>query len=239
LEKQVATRTASLRTALAQLEEFSYSVSHDLRAPLRAISGYNKALMEDLGSELPEGAQTYLDRISRSAQRMERLVNDVLTLSKVTSSALQLHPISLQRFVEDIVEQNPSMQQPAAQLTITAPDSVLGDDARLGQAIFNLLTNAVKFVAPGEKPAVRVWSEKRGDRVRVWVEDQGIGVAAQHREKLFGMFQRFPGKSQYEGTGIGLAIVRKAAESMGGTVGMEANEPKGSRFWIELRGLGK
>jgi signal transduction histidine kinase len=112
----------------------------------------------------------------------------------------------------------------------------MADEAPLSQVISNLLTNAVKFVPPGEKPLVHVRSEQREDRVRLWVEDSGIGIPPQYRSQLFGMFQRLPARRNYEGTGIGLAIVRKATERMGGTVGMEANAPKGCRFWIELKG---
>ncbi len=235
LEKQVAVRTASLTEALSQLEEFSYSVSHDLRAPLRAIAGYNRILEADFGQLLPPQAHTYLSKISRSTLRMERMVNDVLTMSRVARSEIQLHPISLQKFIEEIIEQHPGMQAPAADISIDTPHTVVADDAPLNQAISNLLNNAVKFVTSDRKPVIRVRSEKVGERVRLWVEDQGIGIPPQHRSKLFGMFQRLPVNLQYEGTGIGLAIVRKAAERMGGAVGMESNEPVGSRFWIELR----
>ena len=127
------------------------------------------------------------------------------------------------------------MQSPVASVRIDAPHSVVADEASLAQAISNFLSNAVKFVAAGQKPDVLVRSEIRGPNVRLWVEDQGIGVQPQHRGKLFGMFQRLPSKLKYEGTGIGLAIVRKAVERMGGTVGMEPNEPLGSRFWLELK----
>jgi signal transduction histidine kinase len=237
LQREVEVRTASLREALTQLEEFSYSVSHDLRSPVRAIAGYNNALREDFGESLPPGAQTYLEKIGRNATRMEHLINDVLTFSRVARADLKLHPIGLQQFIEDVREQNPWMQEPVAEMTINAPDKVMADEAPLGQIIFNLLSNAVKFVPPGEKPCVRVRSESRDDRIRLWVEDLGIGIPPQHRGQLFGMFQRLPAKKDYEGTGIGLAIVRKAVERMGGSVGMEANEPTGCRFWVELNGV--
>lgn len=236
LEKQVALRTSSLQEALAQLEEFSYSVSHDLRAPLRAIAGYNNVIREDYSSLLPAEAIGYLDRIDRSAHRMERLVNDVLTMSRVARAEIKLHRIDLQQFIEDIVEQHPNMQAAAAEISIQAPHAVLADDVPLSQALTNLLSNAVKFVDPGVKPQIIVRSEKVGQRVRIWVEDSGIGIPERHRDKLFGMFQRLPAKAQVEGNGIGLAIVRKAVERMGGEVGMEPNVPRGSRFWIELEG---
>ena len=236
LEKEVATRTASLREAITQLEEFSYSVSHDLRAPLRAIAGYNRIFREDFGATLPANAHVYLEKITRSTERMERLVNDVLTMSRVARADIALHPISLQRFIEEIIEQHPEMQAPAADLTIHAPHKVIADDASLGQALSNLLTNAVKFLPADRKPVVTVRSEQSAGLVRIWIADNGIGIPPQHRAKLFGMFQRLPADLQYEGTGIGLAIVRKAVDRMGGTLGMESNEPMGSRFWIELKG---
>jgi signal transduction histidine kinase len=236
LENEVDARTASLREAMTQLEEFSYTVSHDLRAPLRAITGYNNVLREDCGVDLPPVARQYLEKIGRNADRMEHLVNDILTFSRVGRADLQLRAISLQKFIEDVREQSPTMQEPAAEMTIVTPHNVMADEAPLGQAISNLLTNAVKFVPSDAKPVVRVRSEQIAERVRLWIEDSGIGIAPQYRNQLFGMFQRLPAKREYEGTGIGLAIVRKAVERMGGSVGMEANEPTGCRFWIELKG---
>ncbi|MDB6034950.1 MAG: putative histidine kinase, classic, partial [Verrucomicrobiales bacterium] len=236
LERQVATRTASLREAVAQLEEFSYTVSHDLRAPLRAIGGYNEILRKDYGEQLPEDAQSYLAKIGRSSARMERLVHDVLTMSRVARAELKVHPISLQEFIEEIVEQHPAMQSPAAEVQIQTPHRVMADDTSLSQAIGNLLSNAVKFMPEGTKPVVMVRSEQAGQEVRLWIEDNGIGIPEKHRRKLFVMFQRLPAMQQYEGTGIGLAIVRKAVERMGGTVGIEENQSQGSRFWLQLKG---
>jgi PAS domain S-box-containing protein len=236
LEKEVDARTASLREAIAQLEEFSYSVSHDLRAPLRAIAGYTQLFEKDFGRDLPPAAHVFLDKISRSTERMQRLVNDVLTMSLVARSETSLHPVALQHFIQEIVEQHPEMQAPEANISIATPHKVIADEAPLGQAVRNLLANAVKFVAPGTRPVIVVRSEQRDDRVRIWFEDNGIGINPEHRGKLFGMFQRLITDSKYEGTGIGLAIVRKAIERMGGTVGVEAGEKAGSRFWVELKG---
>jgi signal transduction histidine kinase len=235
LEEQVAARTASLTEAISQLEEFSYSVSHDLRAPLRAISEFNRILTADFGNLLPPEAHVFLRKIARSAERMERLIHDVLTITRVARADIKLHAISLHSFIAEILEHHPSMQPPNAEVSVNTPHVVRADDAALNQAFSNLLGNAVKFVVPNTKPLVKVSSEQRGDWVRIWVEDQGPGIPPQHRGKLFGMFQRLPGSLRYEGSGIGLAIVRKAVERMGGKVGMEPNEPRGSRFWIELK----
>jgi len=143
--------------------------------------------------------------------------------------------VALQPLIEEIIEQNPPMQSPQAEIEVRAPDTVLGDEVSLSQAISNLLGNAVKFVAPGVKPVIKVWSETREDRVRLWVQDNGIGINPAHHEKLFRMFQRLNNNPTYQGTGIGLAIVRKAVERIGGTVGTETGANGGSRFWIELK----
>ncbi len=235
LEEQVARRTASLEEAVVQLEEFSYSVSHDLRAPIRAIEGYTRLLREDYGELLPAEGRRYLERISRGSHRMQRLVNDVLTMSRVARADMRLQPIPLERLIEEIVEQHPEMQAPAAEVTIDAPHSAIGDEVSMNQAVFNLLVNAVKFVAPGVKPSVRVVSEIREGNVRLSIIDNGIGIPPEHRNKLFSMFQRLPSSSGYEGTGIGLAIVRKAVERMGGTLGVASDGKNGSHFWIELK----
>jgi PAS domain S-box-containing protein len=234
LEETVNERTASLRKAVGQLEEFSYSVSHDLRAPLRAIEGYTRVLDEDYRSLLPPEAQQIFDKISRRIRHMNQLINDVLTLSRVAQSEIHLHPTPLRPLIEEIIEQHAAMQPPAASIEFGELATVQGDDASLLQAISNVLSNAVKFVAPGVKPQVKVWTEQRGAMVRLWVEDNGIGIKPELQSKLFGMFQRLRPNDGYDGTGIGLAIVRKAVERMGGKVGMESDGQRGSRFWIEL-----
>lgn len=166
---------------------------------------------------------------------MERLVTDVLTMSQVARAEINLHPIGLQGFIEEIIEDHPQMRAAAAEIQIATPHTVVADDVPLRQALTNLLSNAAKFVDQGMKAQIVARSERVGDRIRIWVEDSGVGIPERYRDKLFGMFQRLPAKSMVEGTGIGLAIVRKAAERMGGKVGMEPNQPKGSRFWIELK----
>lgn len=235
LETLVEARTASLRAAMAQLEEFSYTVSHDLRAPIRAIAGYAQVLGEDHGDALGEEPRWLLERISGSAQHMARLVDDVLTLSRAASVEVRLHAVDVGACVQGIVDQHPALQEPAASVRVLECGVVTADDALLSQALTNLLTNAAKFVAPGVKPEIVVHAERRDGRVRVMVDDNGIGIRPEHADKLFGMFQRLPTTTGYEGTGIGLALVRKAIERMGGAVGAEPGTG-GSRFWIELHG---
>ncbi len=234
LDKKVQERTASLQQAIAQMEEFSYSVSHDLRAPIRAIEAYSGFLREDFAEQLPVGATAYLEKISRNASRMNRMVNDVLTLSRLSRTEIRLHSVNVAALLAEIIEQHPQTQPPAAVVEVEANAVVAGDEVSLSQALSNLLTNAIKYVAPGVTPRVKVWTESRDTKIRIWFQDNGIGVKPEYQSKLFGMFERLHADPIYEGTGVGLAIVKKAVERMGGSVGMESDGVHGSRFWIEL-----
>jgi PAS domain S-box-containing protein len=235
LEKLVAERTASLREAVGQMEEFSYTVSHDLRSPLRAMHGYANTLLEDFGNSLPAEALEYLQRIKRSSTRMDRLIQDLLVYSRLAQREFPIIPLSLDKLVQDIIDQTSELQPSRAQVTVKRPLlNVLGHESSLAQVIVNLLGNAVKFVRAGEKPNVQVWTEREGDVVRLWVEDNGIGIKPEYHHRLFGLFERIHPEPLYEGTGMGLAIVRKAVERMGGKVGVESDGEHGSRFWVEL-----
>lgn len=235
LEVIVNQRTLELRETIAHLEEFSYSVAHDLRAPLRAMQGYANAVLEDYHDRLDEEGRDFLRRIVSAGLRMDRLTLDVLTFTKVARTSIVCQPVDLNRIVDDIIQQHSQLQPPSAEIIVERPLlSVVAHDPSLGQAISNLLNNAVKFVAQGVKPRVKVRSELRGDQVRLWVEDNGIGIKPEHQNRLFGMFERLDFNQQYEGTGIGLAIVRKSVEKMGGSSGMESDGINGSKFWIQL-----
>jgi signal transduction histidine kinase len=216
------------------MEEFSYSVSHDLRAPVRAMQGYAQALLEDYGQRLDTTGREYLDHIIRSGTRMDRLVRDILTYSRVARAELALQTVSLDVLIQDIIRHYPEMQSPRASITLKPQlGRVLAHEPSLTQAISNLLCNAVKFVPAGVTPAVQVYSERRNSHLRLWVRDNGIGIKPEHQGRLFGLFQRIHPDEKHEGTGVGLAIVRKAVERMGGKVGLESNGA-GSEFWIEL-----
>jgi PAS domain S-box-containing protein len=237
LERLVEERTASLHQAIAQMEEFSYSVSHDLRAPLRAIQGYAQAVLEDCGEALGERGRDHLGRILRAGERMDRLTRDVLTYSRIARGAAPLTELSLDRLVGDAIEQYVPSRRRDGEIEVERPLlPVRGHEPLLVQAISNLLANAFKFVAEGVRPRVRVRTERRGEEVRLWVEDNGIGVRPEHASRIWGMFERVHPPEKYEGTGIGLAIVRKAVERMGGAVGVESDGRNGSRFWLQLRG---
>jgi signal transduction histidine kinase len=235
LERRVSVRTAELEEAVSQMEAFSYSVSHDLRAPLRAMQGYSEAVLEDCGAQLDDTAKDYLGRIKTSAIRMDRLIQDILSYSRVARSDLSIENVNLERLIETIIEQTPAFQEPHAKVELQKPlHSVCAHEPVLNQCMANLLGNAVKFVAPGVTPHLKIWSEVVGPQVRISVQDNGIGIKPDYIVRIFGMFERIHNYQQYEGTGIGLAIVKKAVERMGGSVGVESQPGQGSRFWILL-----
>lgn len=235
LEKKVQDRTASLREVIAQMEEFSYSVSHDLRAPVRAMQGYAQAVLEDASMSLNEEAKDWLGRIVRNGRRMDQLIQDILTYSRLNRVEIYLQPVSLATLVREIIQQYPEMQPPHAEIVIQGPfPPVVGHESYLAQAISNLLSNAIKFVPAGTMPRIQIRGERRGDALRLWIEDNGIGILPEHQGRLFGMFERIPSTHEYEGTGIGLAIVKRAMERMGGQAGLASDGHTGSRFWIQL-----
>ena len=235
LENKVRERTARLQETVEELETFSYSVSHDLRAPLRAIQQYSEILQEDYSDKLDDQGHVYLTRITNATARMDTLIRDVLAYSRVVRSDIHLQSIDTERLVRDLLEQYPSFQSPHAEIRVESPLlPVKGNEAFLTQCLSNLVGNATKFVAAGQMPHVRISTEKRNGTVRIWVEDNGIGIEPRDHEKIFGMFERIHPEQGYEGTGIGLSIVRKAVERMNGKLGVESAVGKGSRFWIEL-----
>jgi signal transduction histidine kinase len=235
LERKVEERTASLREAVTQMEEFSYTVSHDLRGPLRAMTAYAQTLLEDCGPSLGEEARGYLRRIMRASQRMDRLTSDLLNYSRVAREDLSRTRVALEPIVRGALDHYGELNPSVADIVVVTPmHDVLAHESSLTQAIANLLTNAAKFVKPGERPRITVRTERQDERVRVWVEDNGIGIPKPHQERLFRIFERTPGAGKYDGTGVGLAIVRKIVEKSKGTCGVESDGVSGSRFWIEL-----
>jgi two-component system, chemotaxis family, CheB/CheR fusion protein len=235
LERTVAERTARLQEIIGELESFSYCVSHDMRAPLRSILSFAQMVRTEGSDGLGEDEKSYIDRIIAAAQRLDQLVQDILTYSRTVRADLRLEPVDLEQIITDAIRENSEFEPPGAEIEIETPMlKVEGHHSSLTQCVFNLLSNAVKFVAPGTVPRVTIRTEPRGDEVRVWFEDNGIGIASRDVERVFGFFERVHSAAQFEGTGIGLAIVKKAVERMGGKVGVESEPGKGSRFWIQL-----
>ncbi len=236
LERRVQERTRQLEEANQDLEAFSYSVSHDLRAPLRAMQGFAGALEEEYGDTLDANGHDYTRRIRRAAERMDLLISDLLAYSRLGRAEIEQKPVSLQGIVNDALEQiNAAAEERGAQIEVISPlPDVLAHRTTLQQVVLNLLTNAIKFVPPERTPQIFISAEERGDRVRLWIEDNGVGIEPEHFERIFRVFERLHGIELYPGTGIGLAIVKRGIERLGGSAGVESEAGQGSRFWIEL-----
>ena len=233
LDALVQQRTAKLRETVGELEAFSYSIAHDMRAPLRSLQGFSDILLNDYRDKLDADGQRFLKRIAGSAGRMDKLIQDVLNYSRVVRGELPLETVDLDKLLHGIVDTYPAFTPEKAEITLQGPlPSVLGNEAMLTQIFSNLIGNAVKFVPTGVKPQVRVWAERRALHVRLFVKDNGIGIESDQHEKIFSIFQQV--NKDFEGTGIGLAIVKKAVERMGGKVGLESELDRGSTFWIDI-----
>jgi signal transduction histidine kinase len=268
LEQKVMDRTASLKQIIAELQTFSYTIAHDLRAPIRALKGYCEVLIEDYTDHLPADAVGIIGRLRNSSVQMDALTRDLLEFSKVSRQDLTLGPIDLSQVVADMISLGGARL--GSCVTVQQPlHTVIANRTLVGQCFANLLENALKFCKPGISPTIKIWSElvRRpgnrsntetahfsrsrysinepvgGDdsadvpRVRVWFEDNGIGISREAQDKIFGIFERGDRAGEFEGTGIGLAIVARAMERMGGESGVESSPGEGSRFWLEFRGV--
>ena len=234
LERLVGERTAKLQELIGELEHFSYTITHDMRAPLRAMHAFAQILADEYTTHLDSAGADYLRRIIQAASRMDRLIVDSLNYAKAVQTELILEPVDPNVLLRGMLESYPQFQLPRADIQIveTIPP-ILVNQAGLTQCFSNLIGNAVKFVQPGNMPEVRVRPEVRGEAVRIWIEDNGVGIASDQYDRVFEMFQRV--SAQYDGTGVGLALVRKVVDKMRGSVGVVSEPGKGSRFWVEFR----
>ncbi|MFN7141934.1 MAG: sensor histidine kinase, partial [Limisphaerales bacterium] len=229
LEETVADRTAALQETNKQMEAFTYTIAHDLRSPLRAQQGFANALLQDYGEVLGETGRDYAERIISSASRLNNLVNDLLAFSRVNRTEMQLHKIDLRTTVTHVCDEMAfHIHEAKAKIQIGELDfRVCGHELTFRAAVTNLISNAIKFSKPGVPPEVRIWAQERGRCVRLWIEDNGIGIAPEHHHQIFGVFHRLHRIGDYPGTGVGLAIVQKGIERMGGSVGVESEEGRG------------
>jgi PAS domain S-box-containing protein len=234
LEQKVSIRTLELQSTINELEAFSYTVSHDLRAPLRAMQGYSNALLEDYADKWGTDERDLLSRIQKAAERLDILIQDLLTYSKVSKRRQAIIPVDLDHLVQDILTQYPTFQIAKLNFEVFRPlDAVLGNESGLTQAISNLLTNAVKFISSDRPQKITIWTESKEFTVRLWIADNGIGIDPENHQRIFKMFEQVDGK-KFEGTGMGLAIAAKAVEGMQGSIGLESSLGCGTKLWIEL-----
>jgi PAS domain S-box-containing protein len=243
LEVLVRERTAKLQELVADLEHFSYTITHDMRAPLRGMIGFSEMMSESCAGCKEHDSQGFLRRIRVSAARMDALIRDALNYGQAVRRELPLEAIDLGALLRGMLDSYPELQATSAQIRIEGDlPLVLGNEAALTQCFSNLLGNAVKFAKPGQRPEIRIWAESSpgepkkigaSPTVRICVEDNGLGIPESFLPRVFDMFAR--GQNTHEGTGIGLALVRKVVQRMEGKVGVESEVGKGSRFWVDLQ----
>jgi PAS domain S-box-containing protein len=236
LEEKVKQRTLQLESALKELDSFSYSVSHDLRSPLRAIDGWSLALMEDYSDRLDEQGLKCIDRMRSESQRMGSLIDDLLNLSRVGRRELKIGKVDLSLIASNIFERILEVSE-RKDIIFKAPDSLiaLGDSNLLDIMLTNLISNAVKFSSKVEKPEIELGMNKVGDLFVYYIKDNGAGFNMNNASKLFGAFQRMHRQSDFAGTGIGLAIVQRIVRAHGGEVWAESEQDKGATFFFYLR----
>jgi PAS domain S-box-containing protein len=271
LETIVTERTARLHETIAQLESFSYTVAHDLRAPIRALKGYCEVLSEDFSGGVSTEGKMILGRLQRASDRLDALTRDLLEFSKIGRREVRLEPVDLDELVDELLHVSPTLERIVQ--VHRRLGKVRAQRTLLQQCLSNLLDNALKFRAPDVEVQISIRTEMRehsnealrtgtatplipatislmapradgspasflesaaGPRVRIWVDDNGLGIPPAAHEKIFGIFERGTGVDNIQGTGIGLAIVARAVQQMGGTCGVESTVGQGSHFWIDL-----
>ncbi len=226
-------RTAKLQETVGELEAFSYSISHDLRGPLRVMQSFAEALREDCGEAVGVAGQDYIRRIVNAAVRMDRIIQDLLGYSRIARTELVLERVELGDFVRGLLDGYPAFHDHKADILIEGRlPAVMSNPAALTQCLANLIGNGLKFVARGERPVIRISARVENARAFVSVADSGIGIPERAHELIFKTFYRHePG---YEGTGIGLSIVRKAVERLGGRITVDSMPGRGTTFTFDL-----
>lgn len=236
LEKKVAERTSDLEKSVRQLESFCYTIAHDLRAPLRAMSGMSNVILEDYAPCLDQTGRDYAERIAGAAVRMDQLIQDLLTYGQLTHGNYERTVVNLEDIVHRALSQLARrINDVQAKIHVLRPLPVVTSNAvLLEQIILNLLDNALKFVRPGVSPEIQISGEEKPGVFRLVVTDNGIGIPGEFHQKIFRVFEKIHKAGEYVGTGIGLAIVSKAVERLGGQLGLHSQPGGGSSFWIEL-----
>jgi two-component system, sensor histidine kinase and response regulator len=234
LNAELQKNVSQLEDVNKELESFSYSVSHDLRAPLRIVSGQTGILLEDYENQFNDGARRLLSGIRQNVNKMNNLIDDLLKFSKLGRKEVQKSEIQTDKLVREILEEIARANPNRAQVNIAPLLPAQADRALLTQVWTNLLSNAIKYSAKKESPQVDISSERQGDVIVYAVKDNGAGFSMDYADKLFGVFQRLHAASEFEGTGVGLAIVQRIVTKHGGKVWAEGRENQGATFYFSL-----
>jgi light-regulated signal transduction histidine kinase (bacteriophytochrome) len=238
MEERVAERTSELRAANEELDAFSHSVSHDLRAPLRAVEGYCEMLLDEHSAALPKDTQRLLGQVHQGAQRMHTLIRDLLSFSRSAREPMENRQVNLQALANGVWDElRSSAPATTVQISIGALPEIIGDIALLRQVFVNLLSNAVKYSQHRSEPKIEVGAAEDPQNPRnflIFVRDNGAGFDMRHVDRLFGVFQRLHEPSEFEGTGVGLSIVRRIVTRHGGRVWAEGRPDEGATFYFTL-----
>jgi signal transduction histidine kinase len=235
LEQRIHDRTAQLEIVNTELEAFSYSVSHDLRAPLRHINGFAEILKEEFSDQLPEKARSYLNTIEDAAKKMNRLIDDLLNLSRTNRTELKKSTIKMKQVLDDALsEVRLLLENRKVEFKISELPEVVGDYNLLRMVWINLLDNAIKYTRPRKKAVIQIDCKKEKKEFIFCIRDNGVGFDMQYADKLFGVFQRLHAVDEFEGNGIGLSNVRRIISRHSGRTWAEAEVDKGAAFYFSL-----
>jgi light-regulated signal transduction histidine kinase (bacteriophytochrome) len=235
LERRVEERTAELAAANKELEAFTYSVSHDLRAPLRHVDGFAKLLLEDYAPQLDPAAQKHLERVREATRHMSQLVDDLLGLARVGRQEVNKQIVGLNALVDEVLaELKPETESRQIIWEIGRLPSVECDPRLMKQVFFNLLSNAIKYTRPRERAIIEVREVQQQEQAVIFVRDNGVGFDMKYADKLFGVFQRLHRQEDFEGTGVGLATAQRIIYKHRGRIWAEAELGKGAVFYFTL-----
>ncbi len=234
-EKELIKRTTQLEAANKELEAFSYSVSHDLRAPLRAIDGFSRVILEEYTGKLDDEGKRYLKIIRDNTQKMGQLIEDLLALSRLGRKQMDVSEIDMAKLAKDVFDElKATAPERTIQLDIKTLPSAHGDQSMIRQVFVNLISNSIKFTRPKENAVIEIGGETKGNENIYYVKDNGVGFDMQYLNKLFGVFQRLHSADEFEGTGVGLALVQRIIHRHGGRVWAEGKVNEGATFYFTL-----
>lgn len=235
LEKRVEERTEELRRSNKELQDFAYVASHDLQEPLRKIQAFGDLLKEEYGDKLDKNGSNYLDRVLNAAGRMRSLINDILTFSRVTTKALPFTTVNLNIIAQEVLSDlETRIKDLDGKISVSDLPQIQADPIQMRQLFQNLIGNALKFHKHNESPQVKIYSRKQDGFFEIYFEDNGIGIDEKYKDKIFTIFERLHSRQDFEGTGVGLAVVRKIVERHKGKIDLKSTEGKGTTFIISL-----